>query len=143
MKGKVGMQFPEENRFCELCHHFILPLCKENCILCSKSQYICPEIVSRHSHHHQFSVKMFTLSMGVFQKLTKIVRLKERNISELIRYFGFLTKFKLPLANYKALHDYGSSIIWKICLRISHLTVLFLNRLEKLTLKNADLRVSL
>lgn len=96
-EGKVGMQFQEKNRFCELCHHFILSLCKENCILCSKSQYICPQIVLCHSYHDQFSVKMFTLSVGLFQKLTKIVRVKERHFSEFTAYFGFLTKFEFCL----------------------------------------------
>lgn len=125
------MQFQEENRFCELCHHFILPLCKENCILCPKSQYICPQIVLRHSHHNQFSVKMFTLSVSLFQKLTKVVRLKERNFSEFAICFGFLTKFKRCCANCMTLQYYVSPIIWKICLRIANLIVLFLKCLGK------------
>ena len=115
MKGIIRMQFQEENRFCELCHHFILPLCKENCILCCKSQYICPQIVLCHSHHHQFSVKMFMLSVGLFQKLTKIVRLKERNFSEFSTCFDFRTKFKCCLkiiwhCNITPVTSFGRSI---------------------------------
>lgn len=72
-KARSNCNFRRRVGFVNSCHHLILPLCKGNCILCSKSQYIYSQIVLHYIHHQIFSVKMFISTMELLRKVTSLL----------------------------------------------------------------------